>query len=100
MFETVARFRIKPGHQQALLDLQNNWNETRSPAANGAVASYVFKSDRDADEGTLVAIFRDRESYVANAEDPAQNAWYQQMRSHLQADPEWVDGEVISATTY
>jgi len=100
MFGTVARLRIKPGHEQALLDMQNKWNETRRPAAIGAVAAYVFKSDRDAEEGTLVAIFRDRESYVANAEDPAQDAWYQQMRSHLQADPEWVDGEVISATTY
>jgi len=100
VYGTVARMRIKPGHEQALMNMQNEWNETRGPAAKGAVAAYVFKSDRDAEEGTLVAIFRDRESYFANAQDPAQDAWYQEMRSHLQADPEWVDGEVISANTY
>ena len=100
MFGTVARIRVLPGHEQALLGLQKNWDETRKPVVNGAVASYVFRSDRDPEEYSLIAIFRDRESYMANAADPAQDAWYQQMRSHLQSDPEWNDGEVVSASTY
>jgi quinol monooxygenase YgiN len=100
MFGTVARVRVQPGHLQALKDVQLEWNETRNPKAIGAVASYVFHSDRDAEECTIVAIFRNRESYVANAAHPEQDAWYQMMRSHLQSDPEWVDGEVIAASTF
>ena len=49
------------------------------------------------DELILVAVFRDRESYRANADDPEQDKWYRQLREHLQADPEWTDGEVVFA---
>lgn len=100
MFGTVARLQLKPGHQQALMDLQNSWDDTRDPAGIGAVAVYVFQSDRDANESTLVAIFRDRDAYVANANDPEQDRWYRQMREHLVADPEWIDGEVIMSQTF
>jgi quinol monooxygenase YgiN len=100
MFGTVARLQLKPGHQQALMDLQNTWDDTRDPAAVGAVAVYVFQSERDANECSLVAIFRDRDAYFANANDPEQDRWYRQMREHLESDPEWVDGEVVMSQTF
>jgi len=100
MFGTVARLRITPGHQQTLMELQKTWNETQRPAAPGAVAVYVFQSERDPDESTLVAIFKDRESYFANAARPEQDTWYRELREHLQSDPEWVDGEVVFSEMY
>jgi hypothetical protein len=45
----------------------------------------------------LVVCFKDRASYVANAQSPAQHARYEQMRALLTADPEWHDGEILSA---
>ena len=100
MFGTVARMRAKSGHEQEMINLQREWDETRQPKIDGAIASYVFRSDQDPDEYTLVAIFKDRESYMANAADPNQDSWYRQLRSHLGADPVWTDGEVVSAAVY
>jgi heme-degrading monooxygenase HmoA len=63
----------------------------------GYVNTYVLRPDERPDELILVAVFRDRESYRANADDPEQDKWYRQLREHLQADPEWTDGEVVFA---
>lgn len=34
-------------------------------------------------------------NYRKNAEDPAQNEWFQKTRSFLTADPEWFDCDVL-----
>ena len=99
MYGTVARMHVKPGHADQLQKLNDEWTQGRGRQAAGYVASYVFRPDTWPDELVLVAIFQDRESYRANAEDPEQDRWYRQMREHLQADPEWTDGEVIFAGT-
>ena len=98
MYGTVARMHAKPGHEQAMLDLQRDWDDNRKPNVDGAIASFVFRSDKGSDEYTIVAIFRDRAAYQANAADPDQDAWYQKMRSHLTEDPDWRDGEVVSSS--
>ena len=41
----------------------------------------------------------DRDAYRANASDPEQDRWYRRMREHLDADPEWTDGELVYAST-
>ena len=51
--------------------------------------------DTDSQDLILTVVSKDKASYVANAEDPEQNRWYQALRQHLEADPEWHDGEVI-----
>jgi hypothetical protein len=55
--------------------------------------------DERQDELILIAIFRDRDSYRANASNPEQDRGYRQMREHLAADPEWTDGEPVYAST-
>lgn len=99
MFGTVARMHAKPGHEQAMMDLHREWEETRKPNVEGAIASYVFRSEQDPTEYTMVAIFSDRDAYMANAADPDQDTWYRKLRSHLESDPEWRDGEIVSAMT-
>lgn len=96
MYGTVARIRIKPGYEQALIDLSNEWTDTRG-MATGQVAEYVYKLDNSANEYLLVAVFSDRDTYVRNAADPETDRWYRQMREHLEADPEWNDGEIIQS---
>ncbi len=97
MYGTVARMHVKAGHHEQLQKLNDEWTQGRGGQVAGYVASYVFRPDTRPDELVLVAIFQDRESYRANAEDPEQDQWYRQIRQHLQADPEWTDGEVIFA---
>ena len=94
-YGTIYRMRVKPGAEAEVVALLDEWERERKPKARGAVGGYLFKPDRRAGELIGVAVFRDRESYRANGEDPEQDAWYRRLREHLEADPEWEDGSIL-----
>jgi len=96
MFGTVARISVQSGKEEAFLAIGEQWSKERGEAT-GEVAEYVFKSEGGPGEYFLVGIFRDRETYYANARDPETDRWYRRMRATLAADPEWHDGEVVQA---
>lgn len=100
MYGTVARARIKDGTLAEVLALGEQWNTERGPQVPGAIASYWFQSDSDPNEITIVAIFRDRETYHANANDPAQDAWYQRLRPLLDGETTWNDGTIVLSSMY
>jgi quinol monooxygenase YgiN len=89
MYGTIAKMKVNKGALEEIRRMETS----RQP--QGFVGTLVFQSDDDASEMWLVAIFRDRESYFANAHSPEQDADYQRMRAQLAADPEWHDGEVV-----
>ena len=97
MYGTVAHIRVKAGQGDALLATMEKWNRERAPKVRGNVGGYIFRLDSDPQAMILVAVFQDRESYVANAEDPEQDRWYQELRQNLEADPQWNDGEAFEA---
>ncbi|MEE9162754.1 MAG: antibiotic biosynthesis monooxygenase [Candidatus Neomarinimicrobiota bacterium] len=94
MYGTVARMRAKSGQSQAIVNMLNEWNRVRRPNVKGVVGGYVLIPDDNPDEPVMIAIFQDKDSYVANAQDPQQDQWFQQLRAHLEADPDWTDGEI------
>jgi quinol monooxygenase YgiN len=98
MYGTVAQMRVKSGHEGQLQEMNEKFEHERSRQVPGFMATYVFKTDRDPNHFVLVAVFRDRESYRANADDPEQDRWFRQLRQHLEADPEWTDGEIVFAS--
>ena len=93
MYGTVAKLRVKPGCTEQWLQTEM---DVHSP---GFIASYVFQSDEDADKFWLVALFENKETYVANAESPRQHERYTQLRQNLASDPVWHDGEVVKSQT-
>ncbi len=95
MYGTIAHFRIKPGKRDELVKTMDSFGGAFIP---GWKADYYFQMDRDSDEFYLVAIFDDKQSYDANADSPAQHERYMKFRSFLVADPEWNDGQIVSAT--
>ena len=95
MYGTIARFRIKPGAKDDFVKAMNSQGEAIIP---GWVADYYFQIDQDPDEFYLVAIFKDKETYMANADSPEQHERYVVFRSFLVDDPEWHDGFILSAT--
>jgi quinol monooxygenase YgiN len=99
MYGTVATMRAKPGHEQDIQRMNQEFDTDRARAVPGFIASYVFKTDRDPNEFVLVAVFRDRDTYRANADDPEQDRWFRQLREHLEADPAWIDGEVVFSSS-
>ena len=95
MYGTIARFRVRPGVRQEFIQMMDSLGDAVIP---GWVADYYFQMEADSDEFYLAAIFRDKESYQANADSPEQHERYLKFRSFLVADPEWHDGDIVSAT--
>ena len=94
-YGTVYHMRPKPGAEPHVVALLEEWERERKPKVQGAIGGYLFKPDNRPGQLIGVAIFRDHESYRANADDPEQDAWYRRLREHLEADPEWDDGIIL-----
>ena len=75
-------------------------DEKPRPKVKGPVASYVLKSEAKVGEYIMVAVFQDKKTYRANADDPEQDRWFRRVRELLQADPVWEDGDYIFGQTY
>jgi len=89
MYGTIAKMKVKKGALEEIRKMETGRR------ADGVMGSLVFQSDENADELWMVAIFRDKESYFANADSPEQGEEYNRLRALLLADPEWHDGEVV-----
>ena len=93
MYGTIARMQLKPGALAAFQELSNSLDDL----IPGFVSQVVLQTDANPQEFYLVALFTDKEAYVANAQSEAQHARYEQYRALLSADPEWHDGEIVFA---
>jgi hypothetical protein len=90
--------KVARGQESKLIEAIQKWEAERKPKVEGAVANLLLKSDRNPDEFIGVAVFRDKATYRANADDPEQDKWFQQMRLLLQSDVDWEDGEFVVGT--
>jgi len=93
MYGTVARFRLKPGMEAAMLGLIQEF-DLHPPA--GYIGEYIYRMDEDPLNYFMVAVFESREAYFANADSAEQNARYEKFRALLDADPQWHDGEIVA----
>jgi heme-degrading monooxygenase HmoA len=93
MYGTVARMKVKPENVDKLREIFEAQGSRRT--IPGYVTSYVLH-ENDTDDHWLFVVFENRESYDRNADDPAQDADYQEFRALMEADPEWHDGEIES----
>ncbi len=92
MFGTVARYRVKPGHEQQLLDQMRSF-EADPP--EGWVYHTIFRSTNDPNDIWISVVFENEDLYRTNADSPEMDREYRKMLEHLESDPEWHDGHVI-----
>jgi quinol monooxygenase YgiN len=92
MYGTIARIKIDPTKIEELKALGDSMG-----TAPGQVARYVYLMDADPGVFFLVAVFESKEAYWANAQSPEQNERFMQLRALLLEDPQWHDGEIVSA---
>ncbi|HEX8729717.1 MAG TPA: antibiotic biosynthesis monooxygenase family protein [Ktedonobacterales bacterium] len=93
MYGTVARIRVKPGAEEALMAQFREYSALRIP---GYQRTYVYRMDNDPAELYMAVVFDSKESYSANAESPAQDQRYRAMLALLDGEPEWHDGEIMT----
>ena len=58
---------------------------------NGMHSVEAAWEDKDPDRLVVIVHFKDRESYVANAERSETDQQYQQQLEYLDGEPEWID---------
>ena len=95
MYGSIFRMRPIEGREQDVIEVFNEWDRERRPNVRGVVGGYLMKPDADTGELIGVAVFEDKEAYLANGNDPEQDAWFRKLRALLQSDPSWEDGEYV-----
>ena len=95
MYGTIFRFKVKPGEEERVVDVFEEWESERKSEVDGAIGGLLLKPDNWAGEFAGVALFKDKATYVANAHDPAQDKWYRKLRDLLEDDPVFPDGIVL-----
>jgi quinol monooxygenase YgiN len=90
MYGTCAKMVVKKENRDAFRAIME---EDAGREIKGYVGSYVLQ-ENDGDNVWLLAIFEDRATYDANADDPKMHETYVKYRALLEEDPEWHDGEI------
>jgi len=90
MYGTIFGLKPKQGKKEALID----YFEQDQSRPQGMKAWFVMNPD---DEGDLVgiAVFKDKESYRANADRPEQHKNFMEMMEYLDQEPSWNDGTFV-----
>lgn len=96
MYGTVGRAHVKPENRDRLVEVMMKPEYENVPGYRRAYM--MFPTNRE-DEVLIVAVFQDKDSYVRNADDPAQHQRYLEYRAILEDEPQWSDGEWLEAPT-
>ena len=90
MYGSIFNLKPKKGKKDDLINHLKN-DEDRP---EGGIAWYVLNPDNDGDL-VGIAIFKDKESYVKNAERPEQHESFMKMMDFLDEEPSWNDGNFV-----
>ena len=90
MYGSIFNLKPKKGKKEDLINHLKN-DEDRP---EGGIAWYVLNPDNDGDL-IGIAIFKDKESYVKNAERPEQHESFMKMMDLLDEEPSWNDGHFV-----
>jgi quinol monooxygenase YgiN len=94
VYGSVSRWRIKEGQQQ---ELKAVLNEVMGEMPPGSRSVSVYQSDTDPLEIWIAGSFDSKEAYTSNSNSPEADASYRRLRSLMEGDPEWHDGEIVFA---
>jgi len=96
MFGTIMRAQAKAGQRDAFIAKMRE----RGTAANnpGFLSAEIGYEDKNPNSVVAVIHFRDRETYMANANRPQTDAEYQEMLQFLTGPPEWTDLYYVAYT--
>ncbi len=92
MFGTIGHIKVKPGKFDELQKVMAQ--DGRQP--DGHIAYYVYKLEGKENEYKIAVVFRDKESYFANADSDEQDEAYRKMVALLEGTPTWEDGEIVA----
>jgi hypothetical protein len=94
MYGTIMRAKLKAGQQDAFRRFAQNQGSPED--ATGWVSSEFAVEDKDASRIVGIIRFKDKDSYVKNANAPQTNDNYNQMLKFLEGPVEWIDVHYVA----
>lgn len=91
MYGTIFNLDVKDGHKESLLNIMQQ--NDRVP--EGMVAWFLMNPSDEGKDLIGVAVFKNKESHLANAENSDQHDYFVEMMEHLNSEPTWTDGEYV-----
>lgn len=96
MYGTIARLKVKSGHEEALTALANQWAAER--VHNGLVAQFAYQLDNDPRTIMLApVIFRDEAEAQSQRRQPGTARTFLILDATFGREPEWMDGRILVA---
>jgi heme-degrading monooxygenase HmoA len=97
MYGTIMRAKLKPGQKDAYQRWgQAQQGELGQNSASGFVSMEVAFEDKDPNRVVSIIRFKDKDSYVKNANAPKTNDNYNQMIKMFEGPPEWIDVNYVA----
>lgn len=91
MYGTIMRAKLKPGRRDEYIKAMREMVPAADLYGQGLHSVEAAFEDKDPDRIVMIIHFRDRDSYLANAERPETNADYQRQLEFFEGEPEWID---------
>ena len=92
MYGTVAQLTVIDGKRDEMV---NAFRTQMTGLDPGEQMTFLYKPDNDPNGLIIATVFESKEAYHANAARPETHERFLAIRSYLQADPVWHDGEVF-----
>lgn len=91
MYGTIMRAKVKPGKKADYEQVMRDMVPSADDYGRGLHSVEVAWEDKDPDRFVAIVHFRDRDSYIANANRPETNTDYERQLDYLEGPPEWID---------
>ncbi len=87
MFVRVDTFKIRPGEEDAVVALHEDWQHTLRARASGYLSGELLHATGNPRIFVAIARFECEAAAEALARDPGQAAWYRRLASLAVAEP-------------
>src|SRR5438132_11212272 len=91
MYGTIMRARVKDGRKAEYERTMKEMVPSAEEYGRGLHSIEVAWEDNDPQRIVMIIHFRDRESYIANANRPDTDTDYRRQLEFLDGEPEWID---------
>jgi len=92
MYGTIMRAKLKSGRREDYLaTMRDEIAPLHQAKERGLHSIEVAFEDADPDALVMIIRFRDRESYIRNADDPETDRNYRQQLEFFEGEPTWTD---------
>jgi heme-degrading monooxygenase HmoA len=91
MYGTILRAKLKPGQREAYERFLESLLPTADDYGRGLHSVELAYEDKDPDRLAVIIHFRDKESYIANAERADTGQDWERQREFFEGDVEWID---------